>query len=124
MRLDSNQILKMIEGNWNADIENCIEDYIENEGHEAFADDFEYAVDGVQLENIEEVDLDSFEVEEQSSENKAIKGVLDVKVYLNGLAYFDKEYHYRDSITADILIEFAILMTNDAPEKFECKCVG
>lgn len=124
MRLDGNQILKMIEDNWNADIENCVEYYIENEGLETFADEFEYNVDVVQLDSMEDAELNSFDVEEQSSNSIFVKGVLVVKVVLNGLAYFDKEYHYMDSITADILVDFSILLINSVPEKFECKCIA
>ena len=85
--ISKNDILQIIEENFLQELEQSVEESISNLESEDLESIFEQLVDYAELDTIDEVAIDSIEQEEDDV-GVAIEGVMDVRVSLNGFAYW------------------------------------
>lgn len=90
--ISKNDILQIIEEYFFQELEQSVEDSISNLESEDFESIFEQLVDYAELDTIDEVAIDDVEQEEDDA-GVTIEGVMDVRVSLNGFAYWDGEYN-------------------------------
>ena len=125
MNLETNDVISVIEENFYYDIENIVQEFILDDGTPLFQNKFEEIVDEVRLEEIETIQLESFNVEDVGKGEKLITGQMFIAVYLSGYQYFDREYHYISGLEEDIGMKFSFTQEQEyIYSGFYGKCVA
>ena len=112
MKIDENVILALFEDKWHDNLIECIDAATDNEDLDIFFD-FENSVDIVELDHIENVSVENYDVEIGNFGIQIITGTLQVEAQFNGLTYWDKEYQHVEDILKTILIRFKFTITAD-----------
>lgn len=125
--IDNNDILDLLWQNWIDEIDECLQDFFMNYGRYLYTDSFDMAVDEVMLKDIENISVDSFDIEKGNFGKKTVRGNANIDCLLQGVCYFDREYHNVGEITIKVPMAYSFDVKNRNKEEsfdnFSCECV-
>lgn len=117
--MNKNEVLTLIEKNYDETIFMTVNEYILDEGTYLFQRDFPTVADEVRLEELYDIELLSYDEEVINKDIEKISGELSIGTYLSGYQYFDREYHFISAIEKYILMKFSFYKENEHCGDFE-----
>ena len=120
---NGNEILYIIENNWDDRIYNEVIEFVIENGMELYQEDFDMIVDYVVLDDINGISLKGFDKEKEDFGYTLISGKLLINVCVLGYSHFDRDDHLVGSADEVVTMEFSFVYKNGKCDGFECRCL-
>lgn len=120
--MDKNEVLTVIEKNFDDDIFRIVNDCIIEDGTIMFQTDFPTVADEVRLEELFGVEILSCDEEDIGVDSIRYFGELRIGICVSGYQYFDREYHFISTLEEYISIRFSFCKEGKRYGHFEGVC--
>lgn len=114
MTYNNNIILNILQSNFWDEIEICVADYIISLDEFNLAENFDNIVDYAELDSINEMLVDSYEIKLEAEEDREyISGIIEIECSIDGYVHWDRENIAIDKGIVNVGVQFSFCSEKD-----------